>query len=134
MTDPCQHEQDFGRLFQICHTEIPEMKEMIRSIFNRLEKDGLITKVAIIEENVKDLPCARRKTNCDAHFFRIDEKLSSKKRMALQLSAAAFGGFIGGLTAHWSYVRFVLPGAIENQLPGIVREMLPQILNGLQGG
>jgi len=55
MSDSCQYEGDIAVLKRICEKDIPEMKEFLGKIFNRLEGNngvGLVTRMALVEQEL----------------------------------------------------------------------------------
>lgn len=145
MDHQCIHEQDLGRFLQICNTELPEIKTMLRGIYEALEgngKTGLKTRTALLEENVRDLrsdiltmPCPARMDKCQGEFEKVksrikilDEKLSSPKRMVIHASILTLSGFAGGFTAMWTLARFYLADIVDTKLPVLVRDLLPELL------
>lgn len=117
----CLHEQDFGKLLYVCSTELPAIKTSLLQISAALEK------ISLLDERLSKLPCETRHKEYTEKF----KQVAGSKRTVLMTSASAFGGFVGGLTAVWAYIRFVLPGSLEHQLPRIVKEILPTIIDGL---
>lgn len=57
------HEEDFGTIKQICVSEIPAMRSKIDKIFDRLEGtngNGIVTRMAMVEQRVKDVPTQKK--------------------------------------------------------------------------